>query len=133
MTDSIESSRIVRMRLACGPDAGPLKGFVARVSLPLLEGFLAVLGERSRFAGDTAVRRRCDAMAALRRLCLVETAAGAIEVSVQRTNPRLPPDPLGFLDTYDPDRVEIDGEHLARLRLALSLFRTPAGSVMAIV
>ncbi|MFG1481042.1 hypothetical protein V5F53_20680 [Xanthobacter sp. V4C-4] len=100
---------------------------------PLLEGFLAVLGEHNRFAGDTAARRRREAMAALRRLCLVETVAGAIEVSVQRTNPRLPPDPLGFLDIYDPDRLEIDGEYLARLRLALSLFRTPTSSVIAVV
>lgn len=102
-----------------------MDGFAIRITPILVEGFLAIYGDRDRFAGDDHLQRRRDVVAAAERLRLVRDPQGAVTISAASSLPATPPSIAGFLEAYEA-RSDLDGRnlpgHVERLRLALSVF-----------
>ena len=102
-----------------------LNGYALRVTPMLVEGFLAVYGDRDRYPGDDRATRKADVMLAVQRLCLVSASDGTVTVSAHRSNPLAAPSCVGFLEVYERNS-NLDGRSIPlmvdRLRTALSLF-----------
>lgn len=104
-----------------------LNGYALRVTPMLVEGFLAVYGDRDRYPSDDRATRKADVLLAVQRLCLVSAPDGSVTVSAHRSNPLTAPSCVGFLEVYERNS-SLDGRSIPlmveRLRTALSLFLT---------
>lgn len=110
-----------------------LGGYRLRISPALIEGFLAIYGEKDRYPGDTAADRRRDVRMAWARLGLVQTRMGgesSIAISARCDRPEDRCSPVGFLECYERNS-EVDSRALPvmmeKLHMALPLFLSRDG------